>query len=274
MAPPPVLYAEHLQHIRQTTITITLSSANDASTQVCLSLDGETLSVSHRGESSHLKLPRRLPPSTTTRQLALPSTQTHSGELCLRISVEDGGAVAEREGTGGGVDDGAVPWSPEALGGAQIACEACGGLVTERGRVSEWRRMPTRNWEELMELWHCHKPSCGGRRAGHRDEDEDAKDYSAANRLVAQPGVGLVDSCHLLLYPEDCLGVAVSFTALLFLIHTQSGNFVSSGPFAFSLSPLAVSPGIAPAPVYSTGSKKVSRSSLAPLIARPPIQLP
>lgn len=124
-----------------------------------------------------------------------------------------------------------------------------------------WKDLPSGNWAEMMDFWHCHKPDPegghehgdgegeGGLDAGEqqqrqqqqqqgakaggggRSEDPNAtvKGYGAANQVVATVGTILVDVAAFLVAVEDCLGVmkvrTCSFFCGLFVFFPEMKSF-------------------------------------------------
>jgi hypothetical protein len=76
--------------------------------------------------------------------------------------------------------------------------------------LKTWKDLPSENWAEMMEFWHCHKPH------DHDAKDEDSlgkKGYGASSAIAAQPSVGLVDQTSFLVSEVDCTGLLVSLIA-------------------------------------------------------------
>lgn len=102
-----------------------------------------------------------------------------------------------------------VPWTSTSLGDAvELRCLACKGILVHGGCVKVWKDLPSEGWAEMMDLWHCHKPN--------EPEDGDlghlkgsSKGYAAGSKLLARPGIGLVDTLTFLLDRGDCTGVKV-----------------------------------------------------------------
>lgn len=80
-----------------------------------------------------------------------------------------------------------------------------------------WRDLPSENWAEMMEFWHCHKPDVPvGEKGGEEGGDNTLKGYGANTRMMAQKGVGKVDLTYFLLDSEDCSGLEVRVLLFLF----------------------------------------------------------
>jgi hypothetical protein len=79
-----------------------------------------------------------------------------------------------------------------------------------------WKDLPSENWAEMMEFWHCHKPDHKhgedhGDASGKADEKTlAARGYGASSVISAQEGVGFVDLTTLLFTESDCQHLTVS----------------------------------------------------------------
>ena len=96
-------------------------------------------------------------------------------------------------------------WSASSLDSSvELACSGCGSTVVQHGHIKQWKDLPSEGWAEMMDLWHCHKP--------HEHDTDDHgghKGYAAGSRLMAQAGVGFVDTLGFLLVEKDCSGIKV-----------------------------------------------------------------
>jgi hypothetical protein len=205
------LYAELLLNIRTVTLFASLRTAHTRETKAQLSTDGHTITVSHEGESASIRLPIKTHGGGDAA-LAIPA-HPPSKELSLRLQIE------EQHGSelfaGLQADDrnaNLVPWdgaSLNAMEDATVLCKNCHSVCIPSGRITQWRDLPSENWAEMMDFWHCHKPD---EHHLHDHTHEDAtgkKGYAAGNRLQATQGVGFVDLTSLLLHGQDCEGIKV-----------------------------------------------------------------
>ncbi|KAL8735873.1 MAG: hypothetical protein Q9181_002651 [Wetmoreana brouardii] len=87
--------------------------------------------------------------------------------------------------------------SPE----TRIACRACQALLVKES-VQNWKDLPSENWAEMMDFWHCHKPDTDDVFA-HQTSGVH-KGYGAANSIEPTAGIGLVDITCLLMMQQDC----------------------------------------------------------------------
>ncbi len=201
-----LIYAESLLNIRQVTVCISLPSETTKQTKLELSSAGEKLAIYHVGQTSSIRLPTLVKPTTS---LELPKHDTK--EFTIRLPIANG-AVSRTQSS----PSTASAWSPDALAEtSDLLCSACQAILIDASRIQQWKALPNENWAEMMELWHCHKPDIPN--GTQEDASQLNKGYGAANRLIAQTGVGLVGVSSALFATEDCNGVKVGLY-LLFLL--------------------------------------------------------
>lgn len=114
-----------------------------------------------------------------------------------------------------------------------------------KNTIKAWKDLPSENWAEMMEFWHCHKPH------DHDQRDPESlasKGYGANNAISAQPGIGFVDLTSFLFAESDCDGLKVSLITIATIFP--------------------------PIPHYIAGKKKVAMSVTNRSVTWPPIQLP
>jgi hypothetical protein len=206
------LYAELLANIRQISLAASLSSPSDASTRVSISADCRTVELRHRGVVSQLQLPAKASLGGTL--LPIQDRQRGTTTLSWRLPLDASSSPSpSRQG-----DD--VPWSAtDLVPGSVVSCRACTAAVVPAGAVKAWKDLPSENWAEMMEFWHCHKPHHHHGR-GHNHEGEEggkadeqslaARGYGASSAISAQEGVGFIDLTALMFAESDCRGVTVS----------------------------------------------------------------
>ncbi|KAF4989583.1 hypothetical protein FGRMN_9045 [Fusarium graminum] len=71
--------------------------------------------------------------------------------------------------------------------------------------------LPSENWAEMMEFWHCHKPH------DHEHQDPESlasKGYGANHAISAQQGTGFVDLTSFLFSEPDCRGLKYSSSTM------------------------------------------------------------
>ena len=191
-----VLYVELLSNIGQVTAFATLPSDSDHDTSAALSPDGRSLSITHGETKVGVRLPCKVLESPAIRHRFAVGAK----ELSLRLQV-----ARDVIQTGEGDED--VPWSASSLtSDSRIACRVCNQSFLDISSPI-WKDLPSENWAEMMDFWHCHKP---------KDEEDPgaqgqglAKGYAASNQLTPSRGVGLVDISHIILIESDCSGIQV-----------------------------------------------------------------
>ena len=201
------LYAELLANIRQISLAASLSSPSDASTQVSISADRRTVELKHRGSSHRLTLPAKAALGSTV--LPINDRQSGSTTLSWRLPLDASSLSPSHS-------DDHMPWSATDLDpGSGVRCRQCSTDVVSPGTVKAWKDLPSENWAEMMEFWHCHKPD----HHHHNHEEESgkadekslaARGYGASSTISAQQGVGFVDLTTLLFAEPDCPSVTVS----------------------------------------------------------------
>ena len=115
-----------------------------------------------------------------------------------------------------------APWPAKDLKeSSEFRCRSCGEVVVGKGAVRVWKDLPSENWAEMMDFWHCHKPSVHepncSTDSGHRSHDKahgSDRGYGANTKFTAQPRTGFVDMTTLLLAKPDCRGIEVRTLSL------------------------------------------------------------
>ena len=195
------IYAELLSNIRQVSVRATLSSPSDTTTKAEILDDGRRIQVHHRGQVRALDLPASVIVRST-----IPIPENSSQELAWRLPVPATEAQLARFSP----ENQSIPWSSTDLKvGSSICCRNCGCEIVQQGRVKSWKDLPSENWAEMMEFWHCHKPHDHG----HEHHNGDAlskRGYGANSAITAQPGIGFVDLTSFMFSESDCDGLLVS----------------------------------------------------------------
>ncbi|KAL1871063.1 hypothetical protein VTK73DRAFT_2259 [Phialemonium thermophilum] len=264
------IYSELLRNIRQVSVAATLPSpSNSATTRAAITADGRAIRVSHSCGISTSDVELGLPapvqigpvPSATSSSAAgdggvglggvqRPPVQilpVRSGVTTLTwrlpIGAGQGAILASARAVAGHEDDSAVPWPASDLrAGEPVRCRACGAVLVSVRAIEMWKDLPSENWAEMMEFWHCHKPGEEGHghahghgREGHgqkteerssRDDADPAKTnggsnakslgsrgYGANSTIIAQQGIGFVDVMSFLLSEADCKGILYSLAS-------------------------------------------------------------
>jgi hypothetical protein len=117
------------------------------------------------------------------------------------------------------VDD-FVPWTAADMSPTtRLRCCGCENIVLDtRSEGWTWKDLPSGNWAEMMDFWHCHKPDPPNGHGHGEDEDPNAqtKGYGAANQVVATAGTVLVDVATFLVSEADCRGLKKVRIVLVF----------------------------------------------------------
>ncbi|KAH8841115.1 hypothetical protein MCOR27_008717 [Pyricularia oryzae] len=261
------IYAELLPNIRQVSVVASLPSPCDSSTRALLLSDGSRIHVTHHDDSRLLELPAAVVQGGGGSPAILPLKPAADNgckltwrfplDLAYSASAAPQGAIA----TGGGAGS-SVPWEAVNIaGGSTVLCRGCKAVLVPGERIKEWKDLPSANWAEMMEFWHCHKPDDHDAEDGHRHHGHDYDDhrikggdkadeqtlagrgYGANSSIQAQRGVGFVDLMTFLFAEDECRGVEISpredvdaSSAVRFLpakcaeCHTKIGHFSIRSP--------------------------------------------
>lgn len=252
-AAQPNIYAEFLPRLGRISVVIHLPTESTHKTKVLVSRDGVHLIVNHEGTSTKL----RLPVKTRIAGEHLPG-EVKPGliKMSWRLFPTPEEVQAAQH-----VAPDSVPWSAADLKpGLRVDCRECGEPIIPGEAIKTFKDLPSENWAEMMEFWHCHKPtdahSNGADAADTQQKASEAdlasRGYGANSIIYAQNGVGFVDLTTILFSQHDCKCLMVSAS-----------------------SPPGLEHSIPPKPPYPPSSsgralKKVSASSMVWL----PIRLP
>ncbi|XWW99790.1 hypothetical protein V2A60_007802 [Cordyceps javanica] len=205
-----LIYAELLTNIRQITVKVSLSTPADHTTIAEIFDNGRIFRVGHHGVSGQVALPAAAPLSG-----ALPVSHQGALDLTWRIPLKSF-CVPERQFL---AENQPLPWSAsDIVPASPVSCRACGETFIAKEAIKAWKDLPSENWAEMMEFWHCHKPV-------DHDKPEDGglqhRGYGAASAITAQPGVGFVDITSFLFAESDC-------NSIQFSLPKESEKFESS----------------------------------------------
>ncbi|KAK3330804.1 ubiquitin-conjugating enzyme E2-binding protein [Apodospora peruviana] len=233
MEPKSLIYAELLPNIRQISLAISLSSpSSQTSTRVTITADGEEVQLQHHGDIETLKLPAKAALGGAVLPIQKPGATALSWRLPLQ-QTSPASPLASRQGE---ATDGRVsPWSATDLQtGSGVSCRRCGTVLVKNDAITVWKDLPSENWAEMMEFWHCHKPdnkddhshahaardhvaSSTSPSNGHMEKADEsslaARGYGASSIISAQEGVGFVDLTALLFAESNCFAVTFSRSA-------------------------------------------------------------
>lgn len=215
----PNIYAELLPRLGRISVVIHLPSPSNHKTKVLVSNDASRLILYHEDVTTELRLPAKAiaPVGEHLRGEVQPGLDKMSWRLIPDpVDVKSGMSA-----------DDAVPWSAGQLKpGLRITCRACDHVVVAEDSIKVFKDLPSENWAEMMELWHCHKPAVGhavvngsngvsatggGGQEKATETDLASRGYGANSAIVAQKGTGFVDLMTMLFFEDDCRCLMVSY---------------------------------------------------------------
>ncbi|KAG6012398.1 hypothetical protein E4U43_007812 [Claviceps pusilla] len=197
-----ILYAELLSNIRQVSIAATLPSPPKPDTLARIAEDGQRFYLEHDGITSSLDLP-----ATVAKTLLRPA-QGASRHLTWRLPLSSVGVVTPPFSP----ENQAVPWAASDLEhGSAVSCRTCSSIIVPDGVLKVWKDLPSENWAEMMEFWHCHKPHDHGQQENGNLAN---KGYGANHVISAQPGVGFVDITSFMFDEHDCRNLLFSVSVV------------------------------------------------------------
>jgi hypothetical protein len=238
---PAVVYAELLLNIRQVSVFISLPTPSSPETRAELSSDRLSFSVAHDGRVSTLQLPTKVAEPPPLNPPPIPTK-----ELSFRLPL----AQSANQTTNADSDN-VVPWTATSLAAtAVLSCRKCGVTLVEARTIKAWKDLPSENWAEMMEFWHCHKPR---EHSNPSESNHVGKGYTASEKITADTALGLVDLCYFLLSEKDCSGVKVGYCIPLYFTSSKTRTTLphinlhiyghqEGGPAPKSLGSMAKSP--------------------------------
>lgn len=223
---PIHLHAELLPNIRQLTFYVSLPTGSYISQdggrlkpEISLPESRRAVTVSVGGDMETMKLPARVSESSRSG-LRFPEHAfsgnpaaidgTNRMEFSFRMQVDKDEVPGLTKD--GFVDD-FIPWTAADMStSALVRCRECSAVILDPGEHTEgwtWKDLPSGNWAEMMDFWHCHKPDPHEGHDHKSIEDSNAvlKGYGAANQISASPGTVLVDVASFLVAEVDCNGL-------------------------------------------------------------------
>ncbi|KAF7853640.1 hypothetical protein EAF04_010631 [Stromatinia cepivora] len=192
----PLIYAELLSNIRQISILAFLDTPSDSSTKAELLADGTILRLHHAEQNIQLMLPGQVVSNSGLREFPIGSS-----ELSWRLPLTGDFQRADADIS----QTIEAPWSAKdmVIGERVLECRKCSATIVEADRIKEWKDLPSEGWAEMMDFWHCHKPSD---HADHNHGEENlasTRGYGANTKFTAQAGIGFVDHSTFLLAEND-----------------------------------------------------------------------
>lgn len=243
---PLYLHAELLPNIRQITLYVSLPqipALEGIRPEIQLSESCKSVTVSLSKPFDHvaetIKLPARVTDATRgtlniNTAASSPGKPTSGGyDYSVRMHIDPSDPVlVPRDEL---IDD-YVPWTAADMSSStRIRCRGCGTPFLKEsgpghavGKSDQslqpgwlWKDLPSGNWAEMMDFWHCHKPDPhednpkSEAAAALKLEDQNAqiKGFGASSRVEAISGTVLIDVATFLLSEADCVGLKkVSFS--------------------------------------------------------------
>ena len=217
------LYAELFLHIRVITIHASLSSPDSGKKPtIAIVEDGRSISLVHVDEKLSIPLPTRVHPKNPTTTLA--QVSKCGNEYTIRLKLEDELTKEESNScfnTESIIDVGfgnLAPWTSHCMknSDSKIMCAQCGSIIQPAGKVKNWLDLPNDDWAELMEFWHCNKPSKNPQLKGRYEKQfstDNRKfkrtEHFTGNKICVSQGKGFIGTLYFLLHKDDCTGVKV-----------------------------------------------------------------
>ncbi len=220
--PSVILYAELLSNIRQISVVAELPTPQDSTTQVYLSPSRELLIIRHEGCATALRLPGEI---SATYVPKLPPPQPNVRQISWRIPL----APQPTQSRAAFPESSTAPWtSGDLTFSSSFACRKCYAVVIAPNTIKTWQDLPSANWAEMMDFWHCHKPDVpkaannGANAADGGKENVEQKGYGANSSFNADKGVGKVDLTSFLIHEDDCSVKLVRHFSFTYLCHQFS----------------------------------------------------
>jgi len=200
------LYAELLSNIRAVNLVASLETVPNEETRIEIAENGETINVTHEGNTANLSLPTQIVGGGTAA-VTVPPTPSKDITLRLQLQEKEPGLLRLQSSS-----ENVVPWPAGKMADTTVACRNCNADLLKASDVNEWKDLPREDWAEMMDFWHCHKPHEHNSEEGH----EQNKGYAAYARLQAQQDLGLVGLTYFLLSRANVANTTVSqFRALI-----------------------------------------------------------
>ncbi|KAJ5652385.1 hypothetical protein N7507_009811 [Penicillium longicatenatum] len=231
------LHAELLPNIRQITLYISIPrkpALHAIRPQIQLSESRKAVTVSLpeplHNVTETIKLPARVSDAsrrilnTNIAPTKQPTDASYDYSFRMQIDPTDPTLMLKDELT-----DDHVPWTAADMStSTRIRCRTCGTHFLDASGPPNlsiegqnhtagwtWKDLPSGNWAEMMDFWHCHKPDPheddpkSEANAALKIEEQNAqiKGYGAGSRVEAIPGNVLIDVATFLLAESDCVGL-------------------------------------------------------------------
>lgn len=198
------VFAEVLSNIRQANLFISLSSNKINDTRIEISTNRKKVTVLHHAESANVCLPQ---PISKGAKVEIPTDTQNDFSLRLELAESESSDPSCQRATLG--EEG--PWSAQDMSSlAGMRCRECLTQLLHVDCPLVYKDLPSDQWADMMDLWHCHRP------VDHQNVASDdatkaagSKGYGASNQLVANVGAVFISHTAFLLAPQDCQNVQV-----------------------------------------------------------------
>jgi len=187
-------YAELLPNIKSISLLVFLSTPATVHTWTTIDPGSSFATLHHNGESAGLILPADVNPGL--HQLVIRprhGVRTLSSRLPLAVPLPIA-LTSDRNN---------APWSASdlsSMASVSFCCRSCGAVLIPADQITHWKDLPSRNWADMMDFWHCHKPS-----HNVKVKPGESHKYSTFGKgFVLDQGTGLVDRSFFLFLNQDC----------------------------------------------------------------------
>ncbi|RPA81108.1 hypothetical protein BJ508DRAFT_376641 [Ascobolus immersus RN42] len=205
--PQPLVYVESRQNIGS--VSISIEHQNPTKAELTVSPDDpSTLHVSGRTfRPFDVRLPAGVPVGTVVLPAPDSGIDAESNmTLKLPIAKDPGTALAPTRA------EIVTPWSASELSACKqlsIHCANCNSVLVEKEKVTTWKDLPSKNWAEMMDFWHCHKPD-----DHNHDHEKEGCQGSVQKKKFGggfeeKVGTALVGLTELMTHGEDTQGVSI-----------------------------------------------------------------
>lgn len=205
------IYAELRQSIRCISLSVEVQDRAQLK-DVEVSGSGEEVVVRFKdGTGSVMKLPAK----GQRGPLAIPVGT--GGTLQFRIPLDDA-KVVDLSPTAVEVN---APWCVKDLEACKqdvaIHCRNCQADIVSSGAVEEWRALPSSGWAEMMDIWHCHKPTEEDTAKAEKEGQTMKKKYGSG--FIEKPGIGLVGLTEIMVHESNCSNIEIKVSPFLLDVH-------------------------------------------------------
>lgn len=191
------IYAELLCSIQVVTVAVILPSTSTPETEATVSADGQIFSIKHNNVTTSLQLP------TQVAQEGRQDVKIDGAQKQLSFRFKPQAITLARHLSSR--NEVLVPWDAQSMTRETVLkCRVCNTDILRSGAIRNWKDLPSSNWAEMMDFWHCHKPD-----GPHVAAQMVDKGYMANSSFSAAQGIGLIDHDSFVLFPDDCTSLHV-----------------------------------------------------------------